>query len=75
MNNDRVNGKVDKVVGTVKRKAGELTGDTRLQIRGIAQQAKGSLESTRGKAKDAVSGAARKGKKSCAKRPKLAKAI
>lgn len=54
MNNDRVKGAIDKVVGTAKRKAGELTGDTPLQIQGIAQQVKGSLESTWGKAKDAV---------------------
>lgn len=54
MNNDRVKGAIDKVVGTAKRKTGELTGDTPLQMKGIAQQVKGNLESTWGKAKDAV---------------------
>ena len=55
MNKDRVKGAIDEVVGSAKQKAGELTGDTPLQIKGIAQQVKGKLESTWGKAKDAVS--------------------
>ncbi|MGB0064817.1 MAG: CsbD family protein [Terracidiphilus sp.] len=55
MNKDRVKGAIDEVVGSAKRKAGELTGDTPLQIKGIAQQAKGKLEGTWGKAKEAVS--------------------
>lgn len=55
MNKDRVKGAIDEVVGSAKRKAGELTGDTPLQIKGIAQQVKGKFESTWGKAKDAVS--------------------
>ena len=44
MNTDRVKGTIDEVVGSAKRKAGELTGDTPLQIKGIAQQAKGTTE-------------------------------
>lgn len=52
MNEDRVKGMIDEVVGTVKRKAGEWTGDTPLQIKGIAQQVKGGLENALGKAKD-----------------------
>ncbi len=54
MNKDRVNGTIDKVVGSAKRTAGKLTGNTPLQIKGIAQQVKGKLESTLGKAKEAV---------------------
>ncbi|MGD1108482.1 MAG: CsbD family protein [Terracidiphilus sp.] len=57
MNSNRVNGKVDEVVGSAKRKAGKLTGNTPLQVKGIAQQTKGKLESTLGKAKDMVRGA------------------
>jgi len=30
MNSDRVNGKVDEVLGSIKRKAGKLTDDTPL---------------------------------------------
>ena len=41
MNQDQVKGAIDKVVGSAKRKAGELTGDTRPQVKGIAQQVKG----------------------------------
>jgi uncharacterized protein YjbJ (UPF0337 family) len=57
MNKDRVNGTIDKVVGSAKQKAGKLTGNTPLQVKGMAQQVKGKLETTLGKAKDAVRGA------------------
>ena len=57
MNSNRVNGTVDEVVGSIKRKAGKITGDTPLQVRGIAQQVKGKAESTLGKAQDVVRGA------------------
>ena len=55
MNKDRVKGAIDKVVGSAKRKAGELTGDTQLQIEGMAQQVKGKVENAWGKAKDTAS--------------------
>lgn len=42
------------MVGTAKRKTGELTGDKRFQVEGIAQQVKGKLENVLGQAKDAV---------------------
>ena len=54
MNEDRVKGMIDVVVGGVKRKAGELTDNTELQVEGITQQAEGKIESALGKAKDAV---------------------
>jgi len=54
MNKDRVKGTIDEVVGSTKRAAGQLTGNTPLQVRGIAQQVKGKLENTLGKAKDSV---------------------
>lgn len=54
MNEDRLKGTYDEVVGSIKRKAGELTHDTPLQAEGIAQQIKGKLENTLGKAKDVV---------------------
>ena len=56
MNKDRVNGTIDEVVGSAKRTAGKLTGNTPLQVKGMAQQVKGKLENTLGKAKDAVRG-------------------
>jgi uncharacterized protein YjbJ (UPF0337 family) len=58
LNEDRLKGALDEVVGTIKRKAGELIHDIPLQAEGIAQQVKGKLENTLGKAKDAVREAA-----------------
>ncbi|MGD0546251.1 MAG: CsbD family protein [Terracidiphilus sp.] len=54
MNRDRVKGMIDEVAGCAKRKAGELTDNTRLQVEGAAQQVKGKAEGAWGKAKDAV---------------------
>ena len=54
MNKDRVNGTIDEVVGNAKRKAGGLTGNVPLQVRGMAQQVKGKVENAWGKSKDAV---------------------
>jgi uncharacterized protein YjbJ (UPF0337 family) len=54
MNKDRMKGTIDEVVGSAKRKAGELTGDTRLQVEGMAQQMKGKVENAWGKTKDVV---------------------
>ncbi len=54
MNKDRVKGTVDEVVGSAKRKAGGLIGNTPLQIKGLAQQAKGKIENALGKSKDAI---------------------
>ena len=58
MNRNQVKGAIDKVVGSAKRAAGELTGNTRLQVKGMAQQVKGKVEGAWGKAKDAVRNAA-----------------
>jgi uncharacterized protein YjbJ (UPF0337 family) len=54
MDKDRLKGTIDKLLGSAKQKAGELTGDTQLEVEGIAQRVKGSLEHAWGKAKDAV---------------------
>jgi uncharacterized protein YjbJ (UPF0337 family) len=62
MNSNRVNGKVDEVVGSIKRKAGRITGNTPLQVKGIAQQVKGKAESTLGKSQDLVRGAKQEAK-------------
>ncbi len=47
MNCNRVNGTIDKVVGSVKRGVGNLTGNTPLQV-------KGKLENALGKVQDAI---------------------
>ncbi|MFZ1086431.1 MAG: CsbD family protein [Terracidiphilus sp.] len=54
MNQDRVKGIIDEVAGSAKRKAGELTGNQRLQAEGALQQVKGKAEGAWGKAKEAV---------------------
>jgi len=54
MNIDQVKGTTDELLGSAKQKVGKLTGDSKLQVEGIVQQAKGNLENAWGKAKDAV---------------------
>lgn len=54
MNKDRVKGTIDEFAGRSRQKAGQWTGNTPLQIKGIAQQVKGKLEDAWGKAKDAI---------------------
>lgn len=54
MNKDRMKGTIDEVVGSAKRKAGDLTGNTKLQVEGIAQQVKGKVENAWGKTKDVI---------------------
>ena len=54
MNSDRVNGAIDEVVGSAKRKAGKLTHDLPLQVEGLAQQLKGTVQNAFGKARDAA---------------------
>jgi uncharacterized protein YjbJ (UPF0337 family) len=52
MNRDRVKGAIDEVVGSAKRTGGSC--NTRLQVKGMAQQVKGKVEGAWGKAKDTV---------------------
>ena len=54
MDSNRVKGTVDELVGSAKKKTGDLTGNTKLQVEGIAQQVKGKVENVVGKAKDAA---------------------
>ena len=54
MNKDNIKGTFDEVVGSAKRKAGELTGNTRLEVEGMTQQLKGKVENAWGKTKEAV---------------------
>jgi uncharacterized protein YjbJ (UPF0337 family) len=41
---DDMEGKKDKVVGTIKEKAGKLTGDDRLEAEGQTQKIKGHIK-------------------------------
>jgi uncharacterized protein YjbJ (UPF0337 family) len=54
MDKNRVKGALDETVGNAKRGLGKLTGDTQLQVKGVAQQVKGKLEGAWGQAKDEV---------------------
>jgi uncharacterized protein YjbJ (UPF0337 family) len=54
VNKNRVNGTIDEAVGVTKRKVGELTGNTSLKVKGVAQQVKGKLENAVGKVQDAA---------------------
>jgi uncharacterized protein YjbJ (UPF0337 family) len=37
MDKDRLKGTIDELLGSAKQKVGELTGDTQLEVEGIAQ--------------------------------------
>jgi uncharacterized protein YjbJ (UPF0337 family) len=52
MNKQRTDGAIDQVVGNAKRHVGSLTGDTRTEVEGAAQQIKGKVETAVGKVKD-----------------------
>jgi uncharacterized protein YjbJ (UPF0337 family) len=54
MDNNRVKGAADELIGIAKKKTGKITGNSRLQVEGVVQEAKGKLESALGKAADAV---------------------
>ena len=56
-NNDEAEGKWEKTKGTVKDKAGELTGDGELESEGEAQKAAGETQESWGKFKHGVSDA------------------
>jgi uncharacterized protein YjbJ (UPF0337 family) len=58
VNKDQVTGIIDEVAGSAKRKAGELTDNPKLQVKGMVQQAKGKVEGAWGKAKEAVNNTA-----------------
>ncbi len=57
---NRVEGALDKAKGAFKEGAGKLTGDEKLKTEGMADKAKGSAESAVGGAKDSVRDAAKK---------------
>ena len=55
INKDEVKGKFEQAKGTVKDKAGELTGNERLEAEGEAEHAEGEVQESWGKVKRNVS--------------------
>jgi uncharacterized protein YjbJ (UPF0337 family) len=53
-NSDETEGKLEQAKGWVKDKAGELTGNERLEAEGEAQRAEGKTQETWGKVKSGV---------------------
>ena len=54
MDKQRIEGGVKKATGTIKEKAGQLTGDRHLEDEGKADRAEGKVRDAVGHAKDAV---------------------
>ena len=52
--NDRVKGKTEQGIGSVKEMAGKATGNEDLEAEGSAQKTKGKVQDTAGRAKDKV---------------------
>lgn len=54
MNKHQVKGMSNRATGEIKQQVGRLTGDTSLEARGHAREAKGKLQQGLGDAKEAV---------------------
>ena len=54
MDKQRIEGGLKKATGTIKEKAGQITGDRDLEAEGKMEKAEGHLRSGIGHAKDAV---------------------
>jgi uncharacterized protein YjbJ (UPF0337 family) len=54
MNNDELQGKVDRLKGKAKQAVGEATNDERLHDEGVADEAAGAVEEGFGKARRKV---------------------
>jgi len=54
MDQGRIDGAIDVAAGSAKRHIGNLTGDTRTQAEGAAQQIKGKVETAVAKLTDAA---------------------
>lgn len=59
MDKDRIKGSFEQAKGTVKEAVGKVTGDSKLETEGKADQAAGKIRNAVGGAKDAVRDAAR----------------
>ncbi len=56
MDEDRIDGALKKMGGSVKEAAGKLFGDTKLETEGKADKAEGTVQNTVGGIKDTVRG-------------------
>ena len=54
MDNQRIQGGLRKATGTIKEKAGQITGDRQTEAEGKAEKAEGRVRSAVGHAKNAV---------------------
>jgi uncharacterized protein YjbJ (UPF0337 family) len=54
MDRQRVEGGLKKVTGTIKEKAGQMTGDRDLEAEGTVEKGEGRVRSAVGKVKDAA---------------------
>jgi uncharacterized protein YjbJ (UPF0337 family) len=54
MDKERIEGGLKKATGTIKEKAGQMTGDRDLEAEGTADRAEGKIRDTIGHAKDAI---------------------
>ena len=54
MDKQRIEGGLKKTTGTIKEKAGQVTGDRDLEAEGTVEKGEGRIRSGIGKAKDAV---------------------
>jgi uncharacterized protein YjbJ (UPF0337 family) len=52
MNKDRIEGAAKEGVGSMKETVGKAVGNTRLEIKGVAEKAAGKIQSAIGVAKD-----------------------
>lgn len=54
MDKERIEGGLKKATGTIKEKAGQMTGDRDLEAEGTAERTEGKVRDAVGHAKDAV---------------------
>jgi len=59
MDKDRIKGAAEQVKGTIKEKAGQVTGDAKLEGEGKADKAAGKVQNAVGGLKDKVRDATR----------------
>ena len=69
MNKDRIEGKIKDVAGSIERKAGEVTGNPKTQVKGAAKQVEGKVQNAVGKVKDAAKEAQKEAQKEASKPP------
>src|SRR5690606_36270463 len=60
MSDQRIEGAFDQVEGKVKKGLGELTGDTKLKVEGVAKEAGGRAKAAYGRVIDGLDGIADK---------------